>query len=142
MSPVADNVMVCDGDAAAFDGDEEEEDEAEETSAAAAAAGSCHWGEGPEPRFAKATLPAPTPTRAARTIVIVRTGRPKRPGRGDGGWEFIDGDDTFGWQRGRPVEWLVVAPPGRRRTLPVTVGLVTLRYLDQGVPARFPPACA
>jgi hypothetical protein len=29
-------------------------------------------------------------------IVTVRTGRPKRPGLREGGWEFIDGDDTFG----------------------------------------------
>jgi hypothetical protein len=80
--------------------------------------------------------------RTARTIVIVRTGRPKRPGRWCEGWEFIDGDDTVRLHRGRTVERLVVDPTRRRKILAVTVGPVTLRYLDQGVAARFLPACA
>jgi hypothetical protein len=108
-----------------------------------AVAGASHLAEAAsEPRFAKATLPAPTATNTARTMVIVRTGGPKMPGLRGEGWEFIDRDDTFGERRGRPVERLVVADHKRRKTPPVTAATVTLRHLDQGVPARFPPACA
>jgi hypothetical protein len=140
MSPVAESVTVPTSVADSSTGSRDDE---EAGGAGVEPVGSAQDAAGlSESRFAKATLPTPIAARTARTIATVRTGRPKIPGRGCEGWEFIDGDDTFRWPRGRTVERLVVDHTGRRKILPVTVGMVTLRYLDQGVPARFLPACA
>jgi len=109
MSPVADIVIAATG--AVGDGGAVE---AAAGLTGAALTGSRHCGLGPSLLFANATLPTPMPAKIARTIVIVRTGRPKRPELRDGGWEFIDGDDTFRWHCGRPVKRLVVADRQRR----------------------------
>jgi hypothetical protein len=94
MSPVAETVMRR-KPAVLAAGLAEAGAEAE-AGAGAASTGSCHSGPGPDPRCANATPPSPIPAKTASAMVTVRTGRPKRPGLWDGGWEFIDGDDTFG----------------------------------------------
>ena len=109
MSPVADIVMACAvPDSLSVRSGAAEPDGFVADGFGSAAAGSCQIGRGTVSRFARATLPAPAPARTAKTIVTVRTGRPKRPEDREGGGEFIDGDDTARWQADDPVEWLII----------------------------------